>query len=397
MNDTDFSEKVNQFQPGIFAALDAKKEELIRQGRTVYNLSVGTPDFPPAPHIMKAMEEACRDPQNYKYALRDLPELLEAVQYRYLHRFGVKLETDEITSIYGSQEGMAHIGMVLCNPGDTILVPNPGYPLFEMSGIMADAEVQSYTLREENEYLPDLEAIPKETREKAKYMIVSYPLNPVCACAPDEFYERLITFARENKIIILHDNAYSDIIYTRKQGRSFLSFPGAKEVGVEFYSLSKSYNLTGARISFVVGNRNIVQKLKTFRSQIDYGIFLPIQKAAVAALTGPDDFIEAQRQEYERRNRALCGGLRRIGWNVPDSRGTMFVWAKIPEGYASSLDFCMELMDRTGLIVTPGSAFGSEGEGYVRMALVINEEKIAELLKVLKQSQMFRQELSYIP
>lgn len=389
MNDQYFSEKVNRFQTGIFAILDEKKEELIRQGRTVYNLSVGTPDFPPAPHIMKAMEEACRAPENYKYSLRDLPELLEAVQYRYLHRFGVKLETDEITSVYGSQEGMAHIGMVLCNPGDTVLVPNPGYPLFEMSGIMADASLEYYTLREENGYLPDLEAIPQETLERTKYMIVSYPLNPVCACAPDEFYEQLIKFAKKNNIIILHDNAYSDIIYTKKQGRSFLSFEGAKEVGVEFYSLSKSYNLTGARISFVVGNHDIVQKLKIFRSQIDYGIFLPVQKAAVAALTGPDDFIEKQRQEYERRNHALCGGLRRIGWNVPDSRGTMFVWAKIPEGYAASLDFCMELMDRTGLIVTPGNAFGSEGEGYVRMALIVDEEKIAELLEVLEKSKLF--------
>lgn len=220
-------------------------------------------------------------------------------------------------------------------------------------------------------------------------MIVSYPLNPVCVCAPDEFYEELIAFAKEHQIIILHDNAYSDIIYTRKQGRSFLSFAGAKEVGVEFYSLSKTYNLTGARISFVVGNREIVKKFKTLRSQIDYGIFLPIQYAAIAALTGPDDFVEKQRQDYEARNKALCGGLRKIGWEVPDSQGTMFVWAKIPKGYRSSFDFCMKLMEETGLIVTPGSAFGSEGEGYVRMALVINEQQIEELLKVLDESGMF--------
>lgn len=385
-----FSEMVNGFKTGIFATLNEKKEELIKEGRKVYNLSVGTPDFKPAPHVMKAMQDACKDPENYKYALADLPELLKAVQYRYEKRFGVRVETDEIMSVYGSQECMAHIGMVFCNPGDTILVPNPGYPMFEMSGIMAKANLEYYTIKEENGYLPDLDHIPEETLKRAKYMIVSYPLNPVCVCAPDEFYPKLIDFAKKNEIVILHDNAYSDIIYTRKQGRSFLSFEGAKEVGVEFYSLSKAYNLTGARISFVVGNREIIEKFRTLRSQIDYGIFLPIQYAAIAALTGPDDFIEEQRQQYEARNRALCGGLRKIGWNVPDSQGTMFVWAKIPEGYESSADFCIRLMERTGVIVTPGSAFGSEGEGYVRMALVVDEQMIAEIIQVLDESGIFK-------
>ena len=385
-----FSEMVNGFKTGIFATLNEKKEELIKEGRKVYNLSVGTPDFKPAPHVMKAMQDACKDPENYKYALADLPELLKAVQYRYEKRFGVRVETDEIMSVYGSQECMAHIGMVFCNPGDTILVPNPGYPMFEMSGIMAKANLEYYTIKEENGYLPDLDHIPEETLKRAKYMIVSYPLNPVCVCAPDEFYPKLIDFAKKNEIVILHDNAYSDIIYTRKQGRSFLSFEGAKEVGVEFYSLSKSYNLTGARISFVVGNREIIEKFRKLRSQIDYGIFLPIQYAAIAALTGPDDFIEEQRQQYEARNRALCGGLRKIGWNVPDSQGTMFVWAKIPEGYESSADFCIRLMERTGVIVTPGSAFGSEGEGYVRMALVVDEQMIAEIIQVLDESGIFK-------
>ena len=385
-----FSEMVNGFKTGIFATLNEKKEELIKEGRKVYNLSVGTPGFKPAPHVMKAMQDACKDPENYKYALADLPELLKAVQYRYEKRFGVRVETDEIMSVYGSQECMAHIGMVFCNPGDTILVPYPGYPMFEMSGIMAKANLEYYTIKEENGYLPDLDHIPEETLKRAKYMIVSYPLNPVCVCAPDEFYPKLIDFAKKNEIVILHDNAYSDIIYTRKQGRSFLSFEGAKEVGVEFYSLSKSYNLTGARISFVVGNREIIEKFRTLRSQIDYGIFLPIQYAAIAALTGPDDFIEEQRQQYEARNRALCGGLRKIGWNVPDSQGTMFVWAKIPEGYESSADFCIRLMERTGVIVTPGSAFGSEGEGYVRMALVVDEQMIAEIIRVLDESGIFK-------
>ena len=384
-----FSDKVNSFQPGIFAALNEKKMELLNKGRKVYNLSIGTPDFKPAPHIMEAMSEACTKPENYKYSLTELPELIEAMQYRYQHRFGVKLEANEIMAVYGSQEGMAHIGMVFANPGDTVLIPDPGYPLFEMCGVMANAKLVTYDLDEKNGYLPDLKAIPKETCEEAKFMIVSYPLNPVCACAPDSFYEELITFAKENNIMIIHDNAYSDIIYTQKQGKSFLAFEGAKEVGVEFYSLSKSYNMTGARISFVVGNAEIINKFKILRSQIDYGIFLPVQYGAIAALTGPEDFIEEQRQEYERRNRLLFGGLREMGWNVPDSQGTMFGWGPIPKGYESSLDFCLELMERTGVIVTPGSAFGKNGEGYVRFALVINEAEIREMLDVLRKSGMF--------
>lgn len=394
MDNSHFSGMINDFKQGIFGALNDKKEELVRAGRKVYNLSVGTPDFQPAPHVMKAMQDACADPENYKYSLADLPELLEAVKYRYKKRFGVDITTDEVMSVYGSQEAMAHIGLIFCDPGDVILVPNPGYPMFEMSGIMAKADVRYYTIEEKNGYVPDLDSIPEETLKKTKYMIVSYPLNPVCVCAPDEFYEKLIAFAKEHDIVILHDNAYSDITYGDKPGRSFLSYDGAKDIGVEFYSLSKSYNLTGARISFVVGNKDIISKFRLLRSQIDYGIFYPVQYAAIAALTGPDDFIEEQRQEYGRRNRALCGGLRRIGWDVPDSRGSMFVWAKIPEGYESSADFCMKLMEKTGVIVTPGSAFGSNGEGYVRMALVVDVPTIEEIIRVLDESGIFREDRS---
>ena len=392
MESSHFSSLINDFKPGIFGALNEKKEELLRDGRKVYNLSVGTPDFKPAPHVMKAMQEACGKAENYKYSLADMPELLEAVQYRYEKRFGVHIETDEVMSVYGSQEAMAHIGMVFCDPGDVILVPNPGYPMFEMSGIMAKADVQYYNIEEKNGYLPDLDSMPEAVLKKTKYMIVSYPLNPVCVCAPDDFYERLIAFAKKNNIVILHDNAYSDITFSGRPGRSFLSFDGAKDVGVEFYSLSKSYNLTGARISFVVGNRDIISRFRLLRSQIDYGIFYPVQLAAIAALTGPDDFIEEQRRQYAARNRALCGGLRSIGWDVPDSQGTMFVWAKIPEGYESSADFCMKLMEKTGVIVTPGSSFGSNGEGYVRMALVVDTDVIDEMIRVLDASGIFRQE-----
>lgn len=375
-----FAKRMESFQPGIFNVLNDKKNELLKAGRTVYNLSVGTPDFLPDENVMRAMQEACKDPDNYKYSLGNLPELVEAVQNWYQRRYGVALEPEEIMSVNGSQEGIAHVALPLCDPGDVVLCPNPGYPIFEMGPWLCGAEIAYYDLHEENHYLPDLDAIPEDLAKRAKMMVVSYPLNPVCVAAPRSFYEKLIAFAKKYNIIILHDNAYSDIIYDGREGISFLSIPGAKEVGVEFNSLSKTYNLTGARISFVVGNREIIQAFSKVRSQIDYGIFLPIQRAAVEALNGPQDGVKARREEYQRRRDALCGGFRSIGWNVPDSEGTMFVWAPIPEHYSDSVTFCMDLMERSGLICTPGSAFGSLGEGHVRFALVQPVEKIREIV-----------------
>ena len=232
--------------------------------------------------------------------------------------------------------------------------------------------------------------IPEETAKAAKYMLVSYPLNPVCATANDAFYEELIAFAKKYNIIILHDNAYSDIIYGGREGKSFLSYEGAKEVGVEFYSLSKSYNLTGARISFVIGNQKIVDKFRSVRTQFDYGVFLPVQYGAAAALNGPQDAVLAQCEEYERRNQAFCGGLRSIGWDVPDSEGTMFVWAPVPKGHGTSEEFCMELMEKTGLIGVPGSSFGSLGEGFMRFALVEPVPVMQEIVKAIAESGLLK-------
>ena len=375
-----FAKRMESFQPGIFNVLNDKKNEMIQQGRQVYNLSVGTPDFLPDEHVMRAMQEACKHPENYKYSLGNLPALVDAVQGWYLRRYGVTLEREEIMSVNGSQEGIAHVALPLCDPGDLVLCPNPGYPIFEMGPWLCGAEIAYYDLLEENHYLPDLNAIPEEVARRAKMMVVSYPANPVCVTAPRSFYEQLVDFARTYNIIILHDNAYSEITYDGREGISFLSIPGAKEVGVEFNSLSKTYNLTGARISFVVGNREIIQNFSKVRSQIDYGIFLPVQLAAIEALNGPQDGVAARREEYQRRRDALCGGFRSIGWNVPDSEGSMFVWASIPEHYADSVTFCMDLMERSGLICTPGSAFGSLGEGHVRFALVEPVEKMREIV-----------------
>ena len=382
----EFSEKSNSIEGGIFNILNDKKKDLLNRGMKVFNFSIGTPDFQPAPHIMEAMQEACKDPQNYKYAIDDKPELIQAMITYYKNRFGVTLEKNEIMTVYGSQEGMAHLGWAICNPGDVVLVPNPGYPIFSIGPMFCDAKIVEYPIYPEDNYILKFENIPEDVAKKAKMIVVSYPLNPVCAVADDKFYEELIAFAKKYNIIVLHDNAYADIVYDGRVGKSFLEYEGAKEVGVEFYSLSKTYNMTGMRISFTVGNGEIISQFKKVRSQIDYGIFPAIQLAAVAALTGPQDMVKEQCAEYERRNKALCGGLREIGWNVPDSQGSMFVWAKIPEGFDSSEEFVLELMEKSGVIAVPGTAFGSLGEGYVRFAMVYPVEVIKEAVQAIADS-----------
>lgn len=385
-----FSKRARNIEEGIFSLLNTKKEELLKAGRTVYNFSVGTPDFQPPEHIMKAAQEACKDPENYKYAIADRPELLKAMQEFYRKRFQVELETDQIMALYGSQEGITHIALALCDPEDVVLVPNPGYPVFGIGPELMGARLETYPLYKENNFLPDFDDIPEETAKAAKFMVISYPANPVCSVADDDFYERAIAFAEKYQVVLLHDNAYADLVYGGKEGKSFLSYPGAMEVGVEFYSLSKSYNMTGMRISFALGNREIIETFKKVRSQIDYGIFLPVQYAAVAALTGPQDTVKEQCRLYEERCNALCRGLSRIGWEVPDGQGTMFVWAPIPKNYTSSEKFSMDLMEMAGVIVVPGTAFGSLGEGYVRMALVYPVETIEKAVKAIEESGILK-------
>ena len=384
--DLQVAERMKNYEEGIFQLLDEKKEEVEKKGKKVYNLSVGTPDFKPAQHIMDAVVEASGKPENYKYSLKEIPELVQAVIERYEKRYQVALKPTELTAVYGSQEGIAHIGLSLCNPGDVVLVPDPGYPIFSIGPSLAMAQIVTYPLLKENHYLPDLKGMDAEIRKKAKFMIVSYPLNPICKIAPDSFYEELIPWAKENNIIIVHDNAYSDIIYDGHVGKSILAFTGAKDICVEFYSLSKSFNYTGARMGFLVGNEFLVQNFKKLRSQIDYGAFLPVQYGAVAALTGPDDMVKAQCAEYQRRRDALCGGLRSIGWEIEDSEGTMFAWAKIPEKYTDDVAFVMELLEKSGVLCTPGSSFGKLGKGHVRFALTMTVEMIQEAVKAIKES-----------
>ncbi|MGN0379058.1 MAG: pyridoxal phosphate-dependent aminotransferase [Butyrivibrio sp.] len=381
-----FSKRLDLFGDEIFAALNEKRLELEKNGKKIYNMSVGTPDFKTPEHIKKALIDAACDDNSWKYSLRDLPELLQAVCDYYLKRFGVTITPDMVMSVYGSQEGMGHLGMALCDEGDTVLLPDPCYPVFAAGSLLGGAVPYYYPLTAEHDFLPYVRDIPEDVARKAKYMVVSLPSNPVGSIATPGLYEEIVAFAQKYDILIIHDNAYSDIIFDGAYGGSFLSTPGAKDIGVEFFSLSKSFNVTGARISFLIGRPDVIAALRKLRSQIDFGMFIPLQKAAIAALTGPLQSVKDQCKMYEDRRNALCDGLRNIGWELPNGKGTMFVWARIPGDRTDSMAFCMELMEKAGVIVTPGASFGPHGEGYVRFALVLPPDKITEAVQAIKDS-----------
>lgn len=384
------SQRLDRFGAEVFASLNNKLLALKAQGKTIYNMSVGTPDFKPYDHVVEALTQAVQDPEMWKYALRDLPELKQAVCDYYERRFGVSgITPSMVQSCNGTQEGVGHLGLALLDPGDTILVPDPCYPVFEAGAKIADAKLEYYPLVAEHNYLPYVAGIDPEVADRAKYMIVSLPANPVGSVGTPEVYEEIIAFAREHDLLIVHDNAYSDIVFDGEPGGSFLQYPGALEVGVEFFSLSKSFNVTGARIGFLVGREDVVSAFAKLRGQIDFGMFFPIQKAAIACLNGPRDEVEAQRLKYQERRDALCDGLEGLGWERPNAHGSMFVWAKLPGGRTDSMTFCEELMEKAGVVVTPGASFGPSGEGHVRMALVLPPDQIALAVEAIREAGLY--------
>lgn len=384
------SQRLDRFGAEVFASLNNKLLALKAQGKTIYNMSVGTPDFKPYDHVVEALTRAAQDPEMWKYALRDLPELKQAVCDYYERRFGVSgITPSMVQSCNGTQEGVGHLGLALLDPGDTILVPDPCYPVFEAGAKIADAKLEYYPLIAEHNYLPYVAGIDPEVADRAKYMIVSLPANPVGSVGTPEVYEEIIAFAREHNLLIVHDNAYSDIVFDGDPGGSFLQYPGALEVGVEFFSLSKSFNVTGARIGFLVGREDVVSAFAKLRSQIDFGMFFPIQKAAIACLNGPRDEVEAQRLKYQDRRDALCDGLEDLGWERPNAHGSMFVWAKLPGDRTDSMAFCEELMEKAGVVVTPGASFGPSGEGHVRMALVLPPDQIALAVEAIREAGLY--------
>ena len=384
------SQRLDRFGAEVFASLNNKLLALKAQGKTIYNMSVGTPDFKPYDHVVEALTQAAQDPEMWKYALRDLPELKQSVCDYYERRFGVSgITPSMVQSCNGTQEGVGHLGLALLDPGDTILVPDPCYPVFEAGAKIADAKLEYYPLVAEHNYLPYVAGIDPEVADRAKYMIVSLPANPVGSVGTPEVYEEIITFAREHDLLIVHDNAYSDIVFDGEPGGSFLQYPGALEVGVEFFSLSKSFNVTGARIGFLVGREDVVSAFAKLRGQIDFGMFFPIQKAAIACLNGPRDEVEAQCLKYQERRDALCDGLEGLGWERPNAHGSMFVWAKLPGGRTDSMAFCEELMEKAGVVVTPGASFGPSGEGHVRMALVLPPDQIALAVEAIREAGLY--------
>ena len=385
-----FAKRMDQFGEGVFSRLAEMRKQRVAQGKNVIDLSIGAPNIPPDKRIMEAMAKAVMDPGNYVYAISDTKAMLDAVAAWYKRRYKVELQADkEICSLIGSQDGLAHIALSILDPGDLMLVPDPCYPIFADGPKLAGAELYYMPQKKEHNYVIQLKDIPEDVARRAKLMLVSYPNNPTAAMAPREFYEELIEFAKKYDIIVIHDNAYSELVFDGATWGSFLELPGAKEVGVEFNSLSKTYGLAGARIGYCVGNEQVVGMLKTLKSNIDYGMFLPIQAAAIEAISGNQDIVAETRAAYERRRDVLCDGLIEAGWQMDKPPGTMFVWAPIPAKYATSEEFVKDLLDKTGVLVTPGSAFGPSGEGYVRMALVQSEEDMQAAVDAVRLSKIF--------
>ncbi|SDY87723.1 LL-diaminopimelate aminotransferase [Bacillus sp. 166amftsu] len=381
--------RMKAFQSSIFSELAAYKKEKIAAGHKMIDLSIGNPDMPPADIVREAMVHTASGKENYGYTLSGIQEFHESVTEYYDNNHHVKLDpNNEVLLLMGSQDGLVHLPMVFANPGDLILVPDPGYTAYETGIQMAGAKPYFMPLKKENDFLPKLQDIPEEIAKQAKMMILNFPGNPVPAMAHEDFFKEVITFAKQHKIIVVHDFAYAEFYYDGKKPISFLSVPGAKEVGVEINSLSKSYSLAGSRIGYMIGNKEIVGALTQFKSNTDYGVFLPIQKAASVALRHGADFCAQNRIIYQERRDTLVDGFASFGWHVDKPIGSMFVWAEIPIGW-TSLEFAYALMDRAHVVVTPGHAFGPHGEGFVRIALVQDKEVLQQVVENIKKSGIF--------
>lgn len=376
------AKKMEKLSTSVFSELAFKKKEMIERGQNMIDLSIGSPDMPPPPFIRDCLAEEMQKEENYGYALTSTDEFNHAVAYYYNHRYDVVMEPNEVLQLMGSQDGLAHIALAYLDKDDVIIAPNPGYPIYLACAHIAGAELYLVPVNEENHFQPRLEDIPEDIRRRAKLMICNYPGNPTAALASEEYFKSLIEFGLENNIIIMHDFAYSELIFDNKKPLSIFSVEGAKDTAIEFNSLSKSFNMAGARIGYLLGDPTLLKPLATLKSHVDYGVFLPIQKAASLALTSDYLFLDNHKRTYEQRRNRFVSELANIGWKVRKPDGGMFVWAKIPESY-TSLQFSLAAIE-AGVVVTPGHAFGSEGEGYVRIALVQEEDSLIAAANKLK-------------
>ncbi|MCD1260938.1 aminotransferase class I/II-fold pyridoxal phosphate-dependent enzyme [Paenibacillus athensensis] len=376
------SKRLTQLGSAIFAEMAEWKREVAQTGVDVIDLGIGSPDLPPSARVMAAMREAVSNPRLYGYPTSEGSfAFRQAVARWYQHRFGVELEPgSEIVTLMGSQDGLAHLAMSLCDPGDVAIVPDPGYPIYAASLVLAGVEAYKVPLREENGYLPKLHDIPVEVLKRAKFMLLNYPSNPLSAVADRSFFEELVAFAKQNELLVVHDLAYSEMAFDGYKPISILEIAGANEVAVEFHSLSKSFNMAGCRIAFLAGHAGAVSALKTLKSNIDYGVFEAVQAAGIAALEEDMENEHTVAAVYERRRDLFLAALGEAGWSVQPPKATMFIWARIPQGWTSR-QISREMLFRAGVVVTPGDAFGEEGEGYVRIALVQNEARLLEAAK----------------
>ncbi|ALS23491.1 aminotransferase class I/II-fold pyridoxal phosphate-dependent enzyme [Paenibacillus naphthalenovorans] len=377
------SKRLAELGSAIFSEVAQWKKEVAARGVDVIDLGIGSPDRPPSARVMQALADAVADPKLYGYPTSEgSPEFRRKVAQWYKHRFNVTLDPEsEIVTLMGSQDGLAHLAMAVTDPGDTVLVPDPGYPIYGASLVLAGVQPCFMPLREKNGFLPKLEDIPEETAKKAKFMLLNYPSNPLSAVATLPFFERLVDYAKKHDLLIVQDLAYSEMAFDGFRPPSILEVEGAKDVAVEFHSLSKSFNMAGCRIAFMVGQSDTVRALRVLKSNIDYGVFLAVQQAGIAALEedmSPDRRSVAE--IYEKRRDIVIDGLREAGWDIARPKATMFIWARIPDGWTSR-QISREILYSAGVAVIPGDAFGKEGEGYVRIALVQEEERLIEAVR----------------
>ncbi|WP_025026558.1 LL-diaminopimelate aminotransferase [Caldalkalibacillus mannanilyticus] len=371
------SQRLHRLTTSVFSQLATKKAEYLRQGKALIDLSIGSPDQSPPQFIRESLSLEVQKEDQYGYSITATEEFKQAVAVYYQRRFGVQLKSSQVLQLMGSQDGLAHLALSYLDPGDVVIVPNPGYPIYSASVHIAGAELYEVPLREANDYKPDLSKIPAEICRRAKLMILNYPGNPISSLVDASFFAQVIAFAKANQILLIHDFAYAELIFDGHTPLSIMSLPGAEEVAIEFNSLSKSFNMAGCRIGYIVGKEEYLEPLALLKSHIDYGVFLPIQKAATLALTSDYHFLTEHTKVYQQRRDAFLDVSEKLGWKVRKPDGGMFIWARIPERWSSSLDFTLAALEQ-GVIVTPGHAFGSEGEGYVRIALVQDVETLRE-------------------
>lgn len=387
------AKRLTKLPPYLFAELDKMKSRLREKGKDLIDLGIGDPDLPTSSPIIKKLSQAAKNPQNHRYpSYQGLLSFRRAVSQWYRRRFGVGLDPEkEVLTLIGSKEGIAHISLALINPGDIALVPDPAYPVYEAGVIFAGGKPYRLPLQEENHFLPSLEKIDKKVAQRAKVLFINYPNNPTGVVASRDFFRTVVDFAKEFNIVLCHDLAYSEISFDGYSPPSIMEIEGAKEVAIEFHSLSKTFNMTGWRIGFAVGNRTIIETLHEVKTNVDSGVFQAIQEAGIEALRMNEHTVEKTREIYQRRRDVLAEGLARINWQIQLPKATFYLWLKIPSS-SSSLEFTELLMQRCGVVVTPGIGFGSCGEGYIRIALTVSEERLEEAVKRIRADDLIRKE-----